>query len=1279
MANQNITNSKEPIGFLSLNANGLRNDSKRKSLIRWLKIHHQAENKIVFLQETHTNSANEKSWKNDWTGDVIFSHGTNDSKGAAILLPKDTEYLEENIHRDPDGRYIVMTINVNNSEICLANAYAPTGDNIPEQIQWLNNLQNILDEYSHLNFIIGGDINTPLNPILDKYNAPPNSQPSDYARAWTALFDDLNLTDIWRTLNPFKKRYTWRQGGRNSPLKQSRLDYWIISIPIIFDLNTVEISPGFRSDHSLIEINFNQAIDDARGPSFWRFNSNLIKDENYVEKVKETIQKSRENHGNIEDKGLIWDLIKMDIRSITISFSKNKARENRDLIKDKMSQFATLENILGQKTEVENQENHIKYEALKLDIENYNNEKSRGAQLRSKAEWAEFGERNSKFFLNLEKRRYKAKCITTLIDENENEINKAEEILEYEKTFYKKLYTETIDPNAEETNIAATHFLGGGDIPHISDENKQNCDMEINIIEIGQALKELQNGKSPGSDGLTPDFYKFFWPQIKGDVFNSLTYAATNKHLSIDQRRGVINLIPKKEKDPRLIKNWRPISLLNTDYKIITKLLATRIKKVLPTVIHADQVAYLKDRFIGQNIRSILDIMDYTKLEDKNGIIAFLDFEKAFDTIRWSVIEDSLKAFNFGDNIRQWVQTIYNNNMACVTNNGFSSEFFKLSRGVRQGCPLSPYLFLVVVELVSIKIRNNDNIKGIKIDDTELKILQMADDTTVFVEDINSLKLILGTIFIFQQYAGLKLNKNKTEAMWIGSQRNSDRKPLELKWVKEVHALGITFSYDTDVMNLKNLIGKIKSFKQILNMWSQRDLSLIGKITILKTLAFSKIIYPCGMLYTPKYVVDQLTKIAYTYIWCSKPEKIKRNTLIADYKDGGLKMLDIESFVKAQKAMWVKRLTDPQNGSWKTYPLKQLNKLVGKNTFKCSLSKQDIAKANLTEFYKQVLESWTEIRNITLKNITPQNIRNECLWLNHNICMRKQSLNWKNWQTKGVYLISDIVHEDGTFITPNELSTKMGHPCNFMQFNSLKDSIPKLWRTSLKEQNEANTPMPYNEPPHLIVKNKIKCIQKIQNKDLYWILVENKQCQPIIKDKWTVKLGINISEKDWTNIFTIPKVVKDTKLRAFQYKVLFNLIICKSYLHKIGKAPNDKCDKCNKPDHLIHFFFECDETKNFWINFSTWWENITHEHINVTKKEAIVGFLDAPDSLNACILFAKWFIYREKINNRNTFFFKFQYELKYRLAAEKIIAINNNKLEKYTTIWRAFEIHLDNI
>jgi hypothetical protein len=189
----------------------------------------------------------------------------------------------------------------------------------------------------------------------------------------------------------------------------------------------------------------------------------------------------------------------------------------------------------------------------------------------------------------------------------------------------------------------------------------------------------------------------------------------------------------KKGKYNRFLKNWRPISLLNTDYNILTKTLATRLKKVLPEVINEDQVAYLKERFIGQNIRTIIDIMDFTRLNNKPGFVAFLDFEKAFDTVNWNVIQQTLEAFGVGENFKKWVKTVYKNSEACVTNNGYASPYFKLERGVRQGCPLSAYLFIMVVELLANKIRHTDQIKGIKIG--QIKIIQMADDTTVFVED----------------------------------------------------------------------------------------------------------------------------------------------------------------------------------------------------------------------------------------------------------------------------------------------------------------------------------------------------------------------------------------------------------------------------------------------------------------------------------------------------------------------------------------------------------------
>jgi hypothetical protein len=193
------------------------------------------------------------------------------------------------------------------------------------------------------------------------------------------------------------------------------------------------------------------------------------------------------------------------------------------------------------------------------------------------------------------------------------------------------------------------------------------------------------------------------------------------------------------------------------------------------------------------------------------------------------------------------------------------------------------------------------------------------------------------------------------------------------------------------------------------------------------------------------------------------------------------------------------------------------------------------------------------------------------------------------------------------------------------------------------------------------------------NNELYWILVKNKQVKPIIIAKWETMLETNYSAKEWNTIFSIPRVVKDTKLRAFQYKILFRLIICNYYLNKIGKSTTDKCNKCDKVDNITHFMWECNETNIFWVQFSDWWSKSTQEKIKITKNDTIFGLLNAPDSLNACVLFAKWFVYREKINSRNTNFFKFRCELKYRLAAEKIIAINNNKLIQYQAIWEKIE------
>ena len=165
-------------------------------------------------------------------------------------------------------------------------------------------------------------------------------------------------------------------------------------------------------------------------------------------------------------------------------------------------------------------------------------------------------------------------------------------------------------------------------------------------------------------------------------MIDCLNHGALQGELSISQRQGIISLIPKTDKDLLSLKNWCPISLLNTDYKIATKCIAKRLEKVLPLPIGSNQTGYIKGRFIGENIRLISDII--AQHENDQGMIFFLDFEKAFDSLEWDNLFRVLEEMNFGPSFRNWVHTFYHNISSCIVNNGHASEFIPLKKRVRQ-------------------------------------------------------------------------------------------------------------------------------------------------------------------------------------------------------------------------------------------------------------------------------------------------------------------------------------------------------------------------------------------------------------------------------------------------------------------------------------------------------------------------------------------------------------------------------------------------------------------
>ena len=303
----------------------------------------------------------------------------------------------------------------------------------------------------------------------------------------------------------------------------------------------------------------------------------------------------------------------------------------------------------------------------------------------------------------------------------------------------------------------------------LTDEEREELEGYITIEECAKVLKTFPPGKSPGDDGFTAEFYTYFFDLVSHDLVNSFNTAYKEGELSISQRRGVITLVPKEDSGLSDLSNWRPITLLNLDYKITSKVIAKRIQKILPRIIHPDQTGFVKGRYIGQNIRLINDIMEHTKLHNIPGILLLLDFRKAFDKIEWSFIQNTLNFLKIGDGIKRSVSTFYTGPESAALNNGFSTNYFQLSRGVRQGCPLSLCLFILAAEILACKIRQDKEIQlqGIRIFNSEDKISQFADDTSLICKSCHSVEKAIKVLDSFGNFSGLHLNTAKTKALWL--------------------------------------------------------------------------------------------------------------------------------------------------------------------------------------------------------------------------------------------------------------------------------------------------------------------------------------------------------------------------------------------------------------------------------------------------------------------------------------------------------------------------------
>ena len=825
------------LSLCSYNVRGLGNKTKREQIFAWLKSSNHA---FCMLQETHSGDNTHDSWKHEWGNDAFWSGTSNSSEGIGILINPTVSYTIQKYSELIPGRMQILEIIINDKEINLINIYGPNNDDV----NFFEHLEKYLKENDEKTFIIGGDFNTVLNEKIDKRNGRIDT----HKRCRTVInniIDAYSLTDIWRDMHPDLMQYTWH--SHHKPPIFCSLDYFLILENLKNSIVSSRQNIGYKSDHSIVSLNID-LINLTRGPGYFKLNNSLLLNEDYQEIIKNSISEIAEinKEANPNTK---WELIKGTVRNETIKYATYKKKETIKYEKTLTNEITQLQKELVDSSDA----NRINILKDKLDeksniLENLTETKLNGLIMRSKANIVEYDEKNSKYFASLEKKRSETKLISRLSINNSISTNQREIITEIQ-SFYKNLY------NKRQQNNSKFNFFDES-INKLSNIDRTKCEGLITESECLNALKCMKNQKSPGSDGITVEFYKIFWNNIKEFYVNSINYSFETGSLTELQKQSIITIIPKQNKDLTILDNWRPISLLNVDYKIATKVIANRVKHVITKIIHNSQTGFIKGRYIGENIRLLFEIIDNAEEENKPGLIFFSDFEKAFDSIDHTYIINCLKHFNFGEDFIKWVKLFYNDAKSCVTNNGYLSDFFPVLRGVRQGCPLSTYLFIICIELLSNKITTTEDIKGITYANYEFKKSLFADDASFILDgSLKSFETLVDILNNFSYISGLKLNSNKCQVLRIGSMIQNEVVYLnkrKFRWSsKEASALGFTFCTDKSHIFRANLEPKIVLFEKCLKQWQHRKLTLMGKITVVKNYALPKLIYALSSLPNP--------------------------------------------------------------------------------------------------------------------------------------------------------------------------------------------------------------------------------------------------------------------------------------------------------------------------------------------------------------------------------------------------------------------------------------------
>ena len=436
--------------------------------------------------------------------------------------------------------------------------------------------------------------------------------------------------------------------------------------------------------------------------------------------------------------------------------------------------------------------------------------------------------------------------------------------------------------------------------------------------------------------------------------------------------------------------------------------------------------------------------------------------------------------------------------------------------------------------------------------------------------------------------------------MWLGSMKNSQDSPCNIRWTKQVKILGIIFQNDIPASNIQeNWTKRLNKIDQIIARWSKRNLSITGKLCIIKTFLISQFVYPLQALIAPTQILHKLNTILFRFLWKKKYsntkafEKVKRSVICNTMDEGGINMLNIIDMQSSFLLNWISQLQEETLHKWKCIPLNRLNKLGIKLVcLKATVQSSKLKGLNYihSSFWKEALIKWIDYKRLFINEETIFNL--QPLWNNKKISYRNNCLFFKKWADAGLNNVVEV-WADGDLISIENVREKTRNYATLLfEHNALRTALNAY---SLRREDNINANNQTQQTlPH-----------KMSPKIFRSMITKDKACTPCSTHFWLNRYNYTIKKQHWT---AAHNSTKEERLRLLQWKILHNIYPTNILLQKMKIRDNNQCSLCGEVDYIEHFFWRCKKLYNFWKNVNHHIFLKTGIHITLNETDVLFGY-----------------------------------------------------------------------